>query len=94
MKRSFHIEIMGQQITVLSDANEETVEKVVQYVNGRIEEVVRGGNRLNTLAIAALAALNIADELFKVKEENISMRRELEGKTQRLIDLIDEVNHT
>jgi cell division protein ZapA len=85
---------MGQQITVLSDANEETVEKVVQYVNGRIEEVVRGGNRLNTLAIAALAALNIADELFKVKEENISMRRELEGKTQRLIDLIDEVNHT
>ena len=93
MKRSFNIEIMGQQLTVLSDSDEETVKKVVQYVNNKIEEVVRGGNRLNTLAIAALAALNIADELFKVKEENVSMRQELEGKTQHLIDLIDKVNH-
>jgi cell division protein ZapA (FtsZ GTPase activity inhibitor) len=84
---------MGQQITVLSDSDEKTVEKIVQYVNGKIEEVIRGGNRLNTLAIAALAALNIADELFKVKGENVSMRQELEGKTQRLIDLIDKVNH-
>ena len=93
MKRSFQIKIMEQQITVLSDSNENTVEEVVQYVNGKIEEVVRGGNRLNTLAIAALAALNIADELFKVKGENVSMRQELEGKTQHLIDLIDKVTH-
>ena len=84
---------MGQQITVLSDSDDKTVEKVVQYVNDRIKEVVSGGNRLNTLAIAALAALNIADELFKVKGENASMRQELEGQIQPLIDLIDKVTH-
>lgn len=93
MKRSFQIEIMGQQITVLSDSDEKTVEKVVQYVNDKIEEVISGGNRLNALAIAALAALNIADELFKVKGENVSIRQELEEKTQCLIELIDKVTH-
>jgi len=84
---------MGQQITVLSDSDEKTVEKVVQYVNDKIEEVISGGNRLNALAIAALAALNIADELFKVKGENVSIRQELEEKTQCLIELIDKVTH-
>jgi len=93
LKKSFHIEIMGQQIAVLSDADDDAVEKIVQYVNGKIEEVASGGNRLNTLAIAALAALNIADELFKVKGENMLIRQELEDKAQRLIDLIDKVDH-
>ncbi|MCU0581276.1 MAG: cell division protein ZapA [Syntrophales bacterium] len=92
MKRSFHIEILGQKLTVLSDSDEKVVAGVVQYVNDKVEEISKGGNNLNTLTIAVLAALNIADELFKAKGENSLIGKQLESRTQELIDLIDRVN--
>lgn len=92
MKRSFHIEILGQKLTVLSDSDEKAVAGVVQYVNDKVDEISKGGNNLNTLTIAVLAALNIADELFKAKGENNLISQQLENRTQELIDLIDRVN--
>lgn len=92
MKRSFHIEILGQKLTVLSDSDEKAVAGVVQYVNDKVDEISKGGSNLNTLTIAVLAALNIADELFKAKGENNLISQQLENKTQGLIDLIDRVN--
>jgi cell division protein ZapA len=92
LKRSFHIEILGQKLTVLSDSDEKVVAGVVQYVNDKVEEISKGGNNLNTLTIAVLAALNIADELFKAKGENSLIGKQLESRTQELIDLIDRVN--
>ncbi|HPJ97040.1 MAG TPA: cell division protein ZapA [Syntrophales bacterium] len=92
MKRSFHIEILGQKLTVLSDSDEKVVAGIVQYVNDKVEEISKGGNNLNTLTIAVLAALNIADELFKAKGENSLIGKQLESRTQELIDLIDRVN--
>lgn len=92
MKRSFHIEILGQKLTVISDSDEKAVAGVVQYVNDKVDEISKGGNNLNTLTIAVLAALNIADELFKAKGENNLISQQLENRTQELIDLIDRVN--
>jgi cell division protein ZapA len=92
LKRSFHIEILGQKLTVLSDSDEKAVAGVVQYLNDKVDEISKGGNNLNTLTIAVLAALNIADELFKAKGENNLISQQLENRTQELIDLIDRVN--
>ena len=92
MKRSFHIEILGQKLTVLSESDEKVVAGVVQYVNDKVSEIKRGGTNLNTLTIAVLAALNITEELFRAKGENILISQQLENKTQELIDLIDKAN--
>jgi len=92
LKRSFHIEILGQKLTVLSDSDEKAVAGVVQYLSDKVDEISKGGNNLNTLTIAVIAALNIADELFKAKGENNLISQQLENKTQELIDLIDRVN--
>jgi cell division protein ZapA (FtsZ GTPase activity inhibitor) len=92
LKRSFHIEILGQKLTVLSDSDEKAVAGVVQYVNDKVDEVSKGGQNPNTLAIAVLAALNIAGELFKARGENKLISEQLEKKTQELIDLIDRIN--
>ncbi len=92
MKRSFHIEILGQRLTVLSDSDEKAVAGVVQYVNDKVAEVSKGGNNLNTLAIAVLVALNITDELFKARGETDLISQQLENRTQELINLIDSVD--
>ena len=94
MKRSFHIEILGQKLTVLSDSDEKVVAGIVQYVNDKVDEISKGGSNLNTLTIAVLAALNIAEELFKAKGENSLISKQLENRTQELINLIDRVHYS
>jgi len=94
LKRSFHIEILGQKLTVLSDSDEKVVAGIVQYVNDKVDEISKGGSNLNTLTIAVLAALNIAEELFKAKGENSLISKQLENRTQELINLIDRVHYS
>jgi len=42
------------------------------------------------LQIAILAALNIADELFQIKESEYMMSDEIKEKTNMLISMLDE----
>ena len=90
MKKRFHIKLLGQELSVLSDSGDEHVAKVVKYVNDSIEEVKINSNNFNSLNIAILAALNIADEYLKSKAFEESKYSQLENRSERLIDLINE----
>lgn len=90
MKQRYNIRIMGQELSVLSDKGDEYVERVVQYVNDRAREIGDASESVTTLSIAMLVALNIADELFRIKEEKEDLFSSFEGKTEELINYIDE----
>jgi cell division protein ZapA len=81
---------MGQDLSVVSDAEEEHVAKVVQYVNDKVEEIGKQTNHFNSLNIAILAALNIADEYFRVKVAEETIHQQLESRSEKLISLINE----
>ncbi|MGP8004278.1 MAG: cell division protein ZapA [Smithella sp.] len=66
MKNSYNIRILGQEISVLSDSEDEQVAEVVQFLNKKMEEILRSGNGLKNLNVAILAALNISDEFLKL----------------------------
>jgi len=81
---------MGQDLSVVSDAEEEHVAQVVQYVNDKVEEIGKQTNHFNSLNIAILAALNIADEYFRVKVAEETIHQQLESRSEKLISLINE----
>jgi cell division protein ZapA len=91
LKKCFHIKILGQELSVLSDSGDEHVADVVKYVNDRVEEISKSPNDFNILSVAILAALNIADEYIKFKglEENIY--GQLESRSEKLISLINDI---
>jgi len=91
LKECFHIRILGQELSVLSDSGEEHVAAVVKYVSDKVEEIEKSSNKYNTLSVAILTALNIADQLIslrKVEEYNYS---QLENRSERLISLINDI---
>ena len=92
MKKSHKIIILGQELSVLSDLEDEQVANVVQYVNEKVEEVLRSGNGFKTLNVAILAALNISEELLKLKGANKELCDRLENRAEKLIQLIEDVN--
>jgi cell division protein ZapA len=90
LKKRFNIKVMGQQFTVLSDRGDKYVEDVVKYVNDRAKEIGDASKDVSASGVAVLVALNIVDELFKIKEENKDFVTRLERRSERLINYIEE----
>jgi cell division protein ZapA len=92
LKKRFSITILGQEISVLSDSGDEHVTQVVDYINKKAEEIGKNSGNMTSLNIAILVALNIADEYFQVKEVEEERHRQVENRSERLINLIKEVS--
>ena len=78
MKNSYNITILGQELSVISDSEDQQVAEVVQYLNKKVDEILRSGNGMKTLNVAILAALNISEELVKLKGVNKELCDQLE----------------
>ncbi len=91
MKKRFNIKVLGQEFSVLSDSGDDhQVEHVVEYVNGKADEIAKTAKNATTLNLAILVALNIADEFFRLKGEKDQVFNQLENKSDKLINFIDE----
>jgi cell division protein ZapA len=64
-----HVEIFGQAYAVRGGDNPGYVEKLAAYVDDQMKDVSRTSGAVDSLRIAVLAALNIADERFNLKDE-------------------------
>ena len=92
MKKSYNIKILEQELSVLSDAEDEHVANVVRFVNEKMEEVLQDRNGLKTLDVAILAALNISEDFLKLKEVHQQTCDQLECRSEKLIQLIEDVS--
>ena len=92
MKKSYNIKILEQELSVLSDAEDEHVANVVRFVNEKMEEVLQDRNGLKTLDVAILAALNISEDFLKLKEVHKEICDQLECRSEKLIQLIEDVS--
>jgi cell division protein ZapA len=64
-----HVEIFGQDYAVRGGDDPEYVESLAAFVDAQMKEVSRGSGAVDSLRIAILAALNIADERFRLTQE-------------------------
>ncbi len=61
------VEILGHTYTVKAGAEPGYVEELARYVDAQMREVSRSAGAVDTVRIAVLAALNIADEAFRLR---------------------------
>jgi len=89
MKNLVKVEILGREYTVKSDEEEERVQKIADYVNRKMKEVLQRVKTVSTLNVAILAAMNIASDYFDSEEAQRMIGRVIEAKSSRLIEMID-----
>ncbi len=80
---------MGQDVSVLSDASDDHVLTIVEHINNKAEEIKRSSKNLTLLNISLLVALNLADELFRLRGEKETICSQLETRFEELIHIID-----
>ena len=63
------VKILGGEYTLRTETTPEHAREVAAYVDDAINEVMQGGNRVESHKAAILAALRIAGELFEARDE-------------------------
>ena len=64
-----HVQIFGQTYAVKAGADAGYVEELAAHVDAQMQEVSRSAGAVDSLRVAVLAALNIADECFRLRAD-------------------------
>jgi cell division protein ZapA len=84
--RSVEVSILGSSFTIQSRYDPRYLDEVIAYLKAKIREIQASSGTQDPLKIALLAALNVADELLRKRDEE---SREIEELTEQLIERID-----
>ena len=89
-----HVDIFDQTYSVTAGADSEHIKAVAAYVDREMREVSRASGAVDSVRIAVLAALNIADECFRlrslVESGDERAKERLEALTRELADALGE----
>lgn len=90
MSNKVRVSIYGNTYTIQGDASPEYIDSLSRYVSLKMDEVSRTMPSANTVQVAILAALNIADEYFQLKDMQTTDVAEIEKKTDMLISMLED----
>ena len=85
------VEIGGQRYPIRSSLEPEYVAPLAMYVDEKIRAVAETTPTGDALRLAVLAAINIADELFRSRDQNRTRDGKLAERTEELERLLDRV---
>jgi cell division protein ZapA len=90
VKRSVAVQIAGQRYFIKSDADEAHVLALARFVDEKMDEL-RGATRSGSLhQVAILAALNIADDLFKQVRESRDLKSSIRERATRALQYLEQ----
>jgi len=87
---SVKVDIFGKTYTLRGDADPDYVQEIAAFVNERMNEVAGKSAVASTTKVAILAAVNIADELFREQRKRLETLATLEDKSVRITHLLDQ----
>lgn len=88
-KKRVTIRVAGKDYNMTSSDSEAYVRRVAAYVDRKIGELTLT-TRLPAADAAVLAAITLADDVFKAQDENTRLRRELDQARLEIDRLMGE----
>jgi cell division protein ZapA len=81
--------ILGQKYTIKGEEPEEYIRELAAFVDKKLKEVYNASPNITPVKATILVALDIADELFKLRNEQDELAKHIEEKTETLSSLFD-----
>jgi cell division protein ZapA len=83
------ISIYDQTYHIAGDLEPEYVEQLAAYVDAKMREVARSTGTVDSVKVAVLSALAIADELHSLRQRRDGQREELRERAERCLKLVE-----
>ena len=90
MTKVIQVDVFGQKLALQGDADEHYVHELAQYVEGQMNAIAQNLTTSTPTKVAILAAINIADQLFKQESHSQAGEAEIERRAEGLLKHIDE----
>jgi len=85
------VEIYNQTYNLRADGNNEYIAQLAEYVDRRMREIASTTLTVDSLKVAILAALYIADELYQLKRRYEQLDAQLAQRSAEAGELLDQV---
>ncbi len=82
--------VLGQTLTVRSEAPADYLRSLAKYLEDRVATIRKGGVRDADTALV-LAALDIADELFRARDDVSRREGDVSARLGALVSLLEQV---
>ena len=84
------IQIYDQSFSVNADGNEEYLHELAAYVDGKMRSIAESTHMVDSLKVAVLAALNIADETFQMRKRQQEIEGPLRQRVTNCISMVEK----
>jgi cell division protein ZapA len=85
-----HVEIQGQRYPIRSHLEPRYVQELAAFVDRKMRAAAEASPSSDYVGLAVLAALNIADEFFRVRDQRSTETTSLTNRTQELERIVDQ----
>ena len=84
------VQIFGREYPIASDQNREYIQRLADYVDGKMNEIAASGDTLASGKVAVQACLNIAHDLMRAKNEKQQLIRTIHGRISTIASMIED----
>ncbi len=89
-KNKVEVKIGGSEYTLVGTEAVEYLQRVALYIDKKMNEITRFNSKLGTSMAAVLTAVNVADDFFKSRENELAMKNQYSQMTKELEKLREE----
>ncbi|MEA2205291.1 MAG: cell division protein ZapA [Blastocatellia bacterium] len=88
---TIRVEIYNQTYNIRSDGDSDYISELANYVDSRMREISSGTLTVDSLKVAILAALYIADELHRLKNVHEQADEQLASRSSECAEMLDRL---
>jgi len=85
------VEIYNQTYNIRSDGDTEYIIQLAEFVDSRMREISSGTLTVDSLKVAILAALHVADELHRLKHVHEQADAQLAARSAECAEMLDRL---
>ncbi len=89
MSKKLHIEIFGRQYDLKGQSDQAYADQLAAFIDEKMREISTHSPGSPYSKLAILSAINIAHELFQLKDQQQEINTSLDGITRTLIENIE-----
>ncbi len=88
---TIRVEIYNQTYNIRSDGDTEYIIQLAEFVDSRMREISSGTLTVDSLKVAILAALHVADELHRLKHLHEQADAQLATRSGECAEMLDKL---
>ena len=89
--QSIRVEIYNQTYNIRADGDNDYIIRLAGFVDGKMREISSGTMTVDSLKVAILAALHIADEYHQLKNEQEQTDAQLATRSAECAEMLDKL---